>query len=190
MTTPQPRPLWTLAAPALGALQAAYLLTTLFPPLSQIVVRDLHISPVLVAGQLIGYVVCVLGGAAVGLFLTRQSPIAVLPAGALLTVVGLLTEAFAPSSEFLLVGTLVSGLGGGILVGSAFVLAARSAAPKPMMAGLGGAMVLSLAIGWAASFVIASALSWRLAFLAALPVALLVVVGCVVGEVVLLVRRR
>jgi hypothetical protein len=182
VTTPQPRPLWTLAAPALGALQAAYLLTTLLPPMGQVVQRDLQSSSV----APIGYVVCVVAGTAAGFFLVRRLPIAVLPAGALLALIGLPVEAFASSAGFLLVGTLINGLGGGVLVGSAV----RLAAAKPVLAGLGGALVLSWGIGWVATFVITTMFSWRLAFLAALPVALLVLAGCVVGEVVLLVRRR
>ncbi len=170
-------------------MQAAYLTTTFFPPMGPIVQRDLHLSQLVVTGRLIAYAVFLLGGVVAGLLLARRWPVAVLPAAAVLILIGLVPEAFAPSLGMLLVGTFVTGLGGGLMVGAAFAVAARSCSPMKVMSGLAGAIVLSLVVGWVATLVLATAFSWRLAFLAALPVALLVLAGLVVGEIVVLVRR-
>lgn len=184
------RPVWSLLAPALGASQTAYLLSTLIGPTSTAFQQELALSTLAAMMLPVAYVASAAVGAAAGLTLGRRWPVAVVPASAVLVTIGLVALVFAPFMAVAMSGEVLCGLGGGALVATAFALATRSFTPAPVDLGIGVAMALSFAIGLFANFVLISALSWRSFFLAAIPIALLVLVAGLASEIALLTTRR
>lgn len=188
---PTARPAWSLAAPGIAALLGAFLLTSAFGPVSTAWRMDLHLASGVTLWLFVAFVVPAVLTAAGGAVLGWRWPIAVLLPAVVLMVIGVAITAFAPSVAFLLAGRVVTGLGAGAAAGLAMMLVLRAGnARTPAAAALGLATLLALVLGPLVGMVLVTTLSWRLIFLLATIISVIVLFLCVASEITVLVTSR
>lgn len=171
---------------------AVGLLTAPIGPLSTAIQVDLGLSTMGMAVTLVApYVVAAAFLVLPGYLLGRRWPTAAAAPALALMVAGSLLNSLTPAAGLIVVGQVVVGVGAGTVLGVALALVGQLGPGRSR-----ARLVFGLALGVAAvlgpvmSSVVATMLSWRVAFLVNVPVAAVAFVGTVLSGIAMLVRRQ
>lgn len=185
------RPLWSLPGPALGALLAAGLLTAPIGPLASAIQMDLGLSTATMTVTVVAtYLVATAALVVPGYLLGRRWPTATAVPALMLLIAGSTVSAFAPGVAVMAIGRVVAGLGAGAVIGVALALFSqldRWRSRARLVVGL--ALGTGLLVGPVVSGVLASMLSWRVAFLVDVPIVTVALAGTVVSGIAMAVLR-
>jgi hypothetical protein len=185
------RPRWWLAGPVIGALLGCAMVAAQigtggrmlrgFGPATSI--ATLAVLAVVL------YLVALAAGAPAG-WLARRWPTAAGVPALLLLAVGTVLVAESISVQALLLGRTLAGLGAGVTIGLAWGMTGQMAvARRQVRAALVAAAVLALVAGPVVTGAVDDVATWRLAFLAAVPVAIVAAaLGAAAGIVLLGLR--
>jgi MFS family permease len=186
-------PWWTLIGPGLATVIGLFMLTAVYGTDQMSPIQlDLGLSGS--AFLMVGVVAYLIAGAVaflLGLLLGGRFPTAVTVPAAGVMLVGALLVAFGGPVGPLLVGRVLGGLGAGAAAGATTALVLRIRGPRGIAAAVVAALGVLAAV--VAPFVnqgISAALSFRMTFLAAVPLSFVALLACAVGGIALSVMSR
>lgn len=184
---------WTVIGPGFAAIIGLFMLTAVYgaggmSPLQ----RDLGFSDLqLLVSAVVPYLIAAAVAFPLGILLGRRYPTAVTLPAVVLMVVGVLLMAFVSGSVMLMVARALGGLGAGAVVGVTTALVRGMTDRRSLVAAVVAALgVLALVAAPFVSQLLSTTLSFRLAFLVAVPLLLVALVASAVSGIVLLVVTR
>jgi DHA2 family methylenomycin A resistance protein-like MFS transporter len=187
MSAPPPV-VWELSGPVLGGLAGLYLLgVTAGPRMTAGVAMDLDLTASTMVWVSAAYLVAAMLTAPAGVMLGRRAPNAVAATAAGLLFLGSVVDALAGDHVMLMAGRVVSGLGAGALIAYAVMLTRDAGRPWAYV--VGGLGAFALVLGPVLGGGLAAALTWRSAFLVALPPLILAVLASVIRGITSAARR-
>jgi MFS family permease len=187
-------PSWTLIGPGLATIVGLFLLTAVFFGTERTtpIQLDLGLSgPAFLLQAFLAYLVAAAIAFPLGLLLGGRSQTAVILPAVGLMLIGVVLIALANAAGMLTVGRVLSGLGAGAATGVTTALLRRINGPRGIAAAVMAALgVLAMVIAPFVNQQVAGALTFRMGFLMAVPVLVVVLLLNAVLGIVLFTRNR
>jgi MFS family permease len=168
---------------------AAGQFAVLLGPVHTAIQRDLGFSTTVLAVAIIVPLVATALGITLGYVLGRWVPVSVVASGLVLMLAGAVVITLSSMPAMFVAAGLVAGLGCGAVLGSAASLTGQVGQRRGQVRLVLGLAVLGgLVAGPLLSWLVTTTLSWRMAYLLAVPMILAVLIATVIGGVVALAR--